>query len=337
MARIGVMGCGVVACYGHLPAIVATPDLELQAVFEPDPVRRAEVAQRFAPRHACADEAAFFASGLDAVVVTSPAPCHRANVLAAIAAGLPVLCEKPLAMDEAEALEMAGAAKRAGVPLFTAFDYRFSPVAQTIRQLVAAKAIGETRLLRLVYTWDCHGRWLRDRPGHELNHRRDGRMREGGPLVDCGVHQIDLARWWTGSEVVRSRSFGTWVDTYAAPDHLWLNMDHANGAATVVEMSYSYGMTAKQPIREFTYTLIGTDGVIRYDTVTKRFELHTPAGLDLLPYAPEKNFAGMYTTFAAVLAGGPADALPSADDGIIATRLARGATEAVMASRLPTT
>jgi len=51
-----------------------------------------------------------------------------------------------------------------------------------------------------------------DAEGRVLNLRRDRFMREGGPMIDCGVHQIDLARWWTGSEVTRFSGHGTCID-----------------------------------------------------------------------------------------------------------------------------
>ncbi|MEM6853763.1 MAG: Gfo/Idh/MocA family oxidoreductase, partial [Planctomycetota bacterium] len=99
--KIGLMGCGNVATYGHLPAIRDTAGLDLHAVYDPDPARARDLASpdRFNVRHACHTEDAFFATGLDAVAITSPAPAHEANVAAAAAHGLPILCEKPLAMS----------------------------------------------------------------------------------------------------------------------------------------------------------------------------------------------------------------------------------------------
>ena len=105
MKKIGLMGCGTVAGYGHLPALRDSKVWELHAVFEPDPGRRAAAQEKFAVPHAFDDADAFFASGIDAVAVTSPAPCHLENVRGAARHGKPVLCEKPLAMTEIEARE----------------------------------------------------------------------------------------------------------------------------------------------------------------------------------------------------------------------------------------
>ena len=70
-------------------------------------------------------------------------------------------------------------------------------------------------------------------------------------MVDCDVHSIDLARHWLGSEVARHTALGAWVADYEAPDHMWLHLDHESGAHTMVEMSFTYGHTAKEPISFF--------------------------------------------------------------------------------------
>src|SRR4051794_25773857 len=134
--KIGLMGCGTVAGYGHLPAIKATAGLTLHSIFDPDESHLREAQQKFDPAHAFTDAKQFFESGLDAVVITSPAPAHFENVLAAAAHRLPVLCEKPLAMDEAESRRMIDAMKAAGVPLYVAFVMRFSPAALKIKELI---------------------------------------------------------------------------------------------------------------------------------------------------------------------------------------------------------
>ncbi len=158
-------------------------------------------------------------------------------------------------------------------------------------------------------------------------------MEEGGPMVDCGVHQIDLARWWLGSEAVGWESHGAWVDEYEAPDHMYLHMDHANGAHTTVEISYSYCFTAKEPRSEFVYELIGTEGVIRYDRSARVFEVRSAKGTQALSWAPEKGYARMYAAFAKALATGVPGDMPTGEDGLIATRIARRATEEAIAKR----
>ena len=332
--KIGLMGCGTVALYGHIPAILEIGDLSLHAVYDPfrEGLNRAE--QQFGFANAFTDQDAFFASGLDAVTITSPAPFHKDNVLACAAHGLPVLCEKPLAMDGTEGREMAQAMSRAGVSLHTAFCYRFSPSALKIRELIRAGAIGTPRSLRLIYNWNAHGKYSVDGEGRKvLNPRREGRMLEGGPMMDCGTHQIDLAHFWLDSEVIAYTARGAWVDEHDAPDHMWLHLDHANGAHTMVEMCYAYHHTSKAARSEFVYEIIGTDGVIRYDREEKSFTMENSAGSHSFEFHEEKDFAGLYREFANVLRTGHSSLLTSAEAGLRVTEIARSATNIAMQNR----
>ena len=222
----------------------------------------------------------------------------------------------------------------AGLMLATGFCYRFSTVAQNIKRLVDDGAIGSVRSLRLVYIWNLHGRDIVNAEGQSVpNPYFVGRMEEGGPMVDCGVHQIDLARWWLASDVDQYQAAGAWVENYQAPDHMWLHLDHDNGAHTMAEMSFTYGHTVRDPLAHFSYHLIGTDGVIRYDRDGWAFEVRTRYGTHRLPGASEKNFEGMYAAFARALESGDPGDLPTGMDGLRATQIARDATESVIARR----
>ena len=330
------MGCGVVASYGHIPAIQRTAGLTLRSIFEPDAGRMMDAKAKFNVEQGYTDVDAFFASGIDAVVVTSPAPAHLENVRLAAKYRKPVLCEKPLAMNEADSQTMVDLMRDAGMPLFVGFNYRFAPCALEIKRLVREGAIGNVRSLRLIYNWDCHGKWSpRDSVNHPNLHR-EGRMLEGGPMVDCGVHQIDLARWWLGTEIVSHHGEGVWVDEYAAPDHMYLHLEHAGGAHTMVEISYSFAHTSRDQRVQFVYELIGTDGVIRYDRQARIFEVVNRQGTQQLPWFEEKNFEGMYEEFLRALKTGESGNLPTGADGVLATRVARVATEEAMAKHLVT-
>jgi len=333
MKRIGLMGCGVVAGYGHLPAIKSVRELELHALFDPDPRRLAAAQEKFGVARAFTDAERFFSCGLDAVTITSPAPFHRENVLGAARHGLHALCEKPLSMSDAEAQEMISEMERRGLMLFTAFCYRFSPVALKIKELIEAGAIGRVGGLRLIYLWDCHGKYERARFDERIvQRRRAERMEEGGPLFDCGTHQIDLARWWMG-EVTRVAGHGAWNDNHRAPDHVWAHLDHAGGAHTMIEISYGYAHTARDQAHRFLYEIIGTDGLIRYERDEKIFEVRTAGGTEKLPFHHEKNFEGMYAAYARALETGTPGCLSTAADGEAAARIARQATAQAIDAR----
>ena len=97
--------------------------------------------------------------------------------------------------------------------------------------------------------------------------------------------------------------------------------------------SFSYCHTAAEPVNTFLYELIGTEGLIRYDRNAKLFEMRNRSGTTALPFAPEKNFAGMYEAFRDALVAGHSAVLPSGEDGLIAARSSRLATEQAMRDR----
>jgi predicted dehydrogenase len=332
--KIGVLGCGMIAELGHLPALQHVPGLRVHAVYDVSWGRALAIQIRFQIPHAFPSEKAFWESDIDAVIICTPAPFHLANVLQAAQHGKHVLCEKPLAMNETDITRMIETMDMAGLMLFTGFTYRFSGSSKEIHRLVRNGAIGQVRALRLTYLWNLHGKWKWDEKGERIaSPLRVGRMLEGGPMVDCGIHQIDLARWWLGSEVEWQRGIGVWVEDYKAPDHVYLHMGHTCGAHTVVEMSFSYNATSREPRTHFQYELIGSDGVIRYNREEHSFELRNSHGTQWLAWHPEKNFAGMHSEFAHALNTGDRRDMPTAMDGLVATRLARLATEEAIRDR----
>src|SRR5262249_16998790 len=121
MIRIGLLGCGTVAGYGHLPAIVATSGLQLAALFDPNRSDLDAAGEKFGvpAEKRYMEMARMFERGkLDAVTVTSPAPFHFENVMAAAERRCHVLCEKPLAENEADGRKMIDATKGAKKHLF---------------------------------------------------------------------------------------------------------------------------------------------------------------------------------------------------------------------------
>jgi predicted dehydrogenase len=353
MIKIGLMGCGTVAGYGHLPAIVAIDGLQLTALFDPNRAHLDTAGERFGvpPEKRFTNSADFFKEKLDAVSVTSPAPFHYANVMAAAESGCHVLCEKPLAESESDGWKMVEAMKQAKKHLFVGFIYRFTEMAQTVRDVIRAGEIGQLRSIRLVYIWDCHGKYVRettgssavvqastntDSQGRKLNLRRDRFMREGGPMIDCGVHQIDLARWWADSEIKNFAAHGAIIDDdYNIPDHVYIHADHANGVHSMIESAFSYGHTAKEPQVQYRFEAIGTTGVICFNRDRQTFTLATPAGTKQFPYHQEKDFAAMYAQFHAAIHSGDPGPFATGEDGIIATKIARAAVESIAATQRP--
>ncbi len=137
------------------------------------------------------------------VDVSTPGDSHRDVVLAAIAHGKHVICEKPLANSLAEAREMVEAAERAGIIHMVNFNYRRVPAVQLAKQLIASGAIGELRHWRAVYLQD----WIND-PNFPLVWRLQKEIAGSGALGDIAAHIVDLSRFLVGDidEVVGTLS-----------------------------------------------------------------------------------------------------------------------------------
>lgn len=334
MIKIGLLGCGRVS-QEHLRSINECEKLQLTTVYDPNIEHARDAAEKFSAPHYTDSTNEFYAQNLDAVSITSPAPYHIDNVRDAAKHKCAVLCEKPLAMNAKDARTIVSIMQEAGLPLYTGFCYRFSGAAQKIKELVQQEAVGDIQSLRLIYIWDVHGKYEIVDGKKVIQKRREGRMLEGGPMVDCGTHQIDLARWWMQSEIAEYKGFGAWVEKeYEAPDHMWVHMTHENGIHTMVEISYSYCHTAAEPRALFLYELIGSEGVIHYSQRENIFTVYTSKETLHIEPTDAKDFTGMYNAFAHALKTGDKGDLATGEDGVRAIEIARTATEDVIRRRI---
>ena len=127
---------------------------------------------------------------LDAVSVTTWNAAHKCATIAALNAGVNVICEKPMAMNAAEAREMAEAAKKSGKLLMVGFVRRYGNDAAVVKKFIDAGQFGEIYYAKATYLRrnGCPGRWFGDKE-----------YSGGGPLIDLGVHVMDLVRYLAGS------------------------------------------------------------------------------------------------------------------------------------------
>ena len=222
-----------------------------------------------------------------------------------------------------------------GKGFFVGFVYRFSNVAQTLKQWFKSGLIGDVKSIRMIYNWHLHGQWIQDTKGEWIESPLwRGRMEEGGPMIDCGVHMIDLVRWITGEEIVQTHGHGAWVTHYEAPDHVYAHLDVPSGIHAMVEMSFSYGHTAKEPLPTFLYELIGTGGVARFDRNGYILEARDGEGIKHATGMSEKNFDGMWWQFARFLETGEIGDLASPLDALKATQIATAVTQEAINSRI---
>lgn len=136
-----------------------------------------------------------------------PNHVHAEPSIAALEAGTPTFCEKPLAPTLEDAEAMADAAADAGVPAGVAFNYRFVPAIQYAKELIENGELGELHHFRGRYLQD----WLVD-PEAPWSWRNDAEMAGSGALGDLGAHTIDLARFLVGDVAEVSGHLRTFVD-----------------------------------------------------------------------------------------------------------------------------
>jgi predicted dehydrogenase len=188
--RVGVIGLGIGRL--HIEGWREHPQVELVAIADPDAERLERVGNQYgiAARYDSA-EAMLAAEKLDVVSVCTPNKYHKALTLVAFAAGCHVLCEKPMAMNADEGREMLEAARRAGKRLMINFSYRFSAQSRALKAQVESGIFGHFYFGRTVW----HRR--RGMPGFG-GWFGSKELAGGGPLIDLGVHRLDLALWLMG-------------------------------------------------------------------------------------------------------------------------------------------
>ena len=171
------------------------PDVERHTLVGRDEAALADAAERFGFAHTATDwEEAI--EDVDVFYNLGPNHVHVEPSIAALEAGVPVLCEKPLAPTLEEAAAMRDAAAATGVTAGTAFNYRFVPAIRHAKRLIEDGELGEIRQVRGRYLQD----WLVD-PEAPWAWRMDAELAGSGALGDLGAHTIDLARFLVGDRV----------------------------------------------------------------------------------------------------------------------------------------
>ena len=178
--RIGVVGVGIMGS-NHARVLADLPGVKLVGVADPGAGHRALLAQVLGCE-ACDDTEALLALGIDAAVIAAPTHLHHELALACIKRGVHVLVEKPIASNVEEGRAIVAAAERAGVKLMVGHVERFNPAVQVTKEAIKGEDILSIAITRV-------GPF-------------PPRMSNVGVVIDLAVHDIDLIRWFTDSEIV---------------------------------------------------------------------------------------------------------------------------------------
>ena len=222
-----VIGIGDITTRRVIPAIEAEARSTLYGIVTRDPAKAAAYKTRV---WSSLDEA-LHDPAVDAVYVATPVFLHAPQTIQSLRAGKHVLCEKPMAMNEAEAASMVRAGEESGKTFGVAYYRRCYPKVQRAKELMQAGAIGKPVVAELTnHMWfDGEGgrSWL-----------VDPAMAGGGPLFDIASHRIDVLNFWFGQPLRVSAQLSNVVHHYAVEDNATVMIEYASGVRAVVDVRW---------------------------------------------------------------------------------------------------
>jgi predicted dehydrogenase len=267
-----VIGIGDIATRRVIPAIQSEPRSRLYGLVTRDPAKAAPYGVRVWPTldEALADPA------VQAIYVGTPVFLHAPQTIQSLGAAKHVLCEKPMAMSEAEARTMLRAAEQAqdesGKTFGVAYYRRSYPKLQRAKQLLTAGAIGTPVLAELTsHAWfDGQGSrsWL-----------VDPAQAGGGPLVDVASHRIDVLNFLFGQPLEVTAQLSNAVHHYPVEDNATVMIEYAGGVRGVVDVRWH------SRINRDECRIRGTDGEMELSPLNGPDLVYPGAHENLPPHA----------------------------------------------------
>ena len=269
--RIAMIGCGGIA-QTHLGALKDMPDVEVVAGVDIDTDRLKVMEDKWGVTQNYTDWKKMLKEVKpDGVSVCTPNGVHAQPAIDAANAGCHVIVEKPMAMDPAQCQKMIEAAKKAGKKLTVGFQYRYHPNSEFL-----AKAREEGQFGNIMFV-KCQALRRRGIPNWGVFGRKE--LQGGGPMIDIGVHVIEMAHYVMGSPKPVAAMGNTWTYLGNKPSNTvsqWPNWDFKtytvedlaigqvrfeNGAILQIEASFA-GHIEKDV---WNFTMMGDKGGCTWD------------------------------------------------------------------------
>ena len=191
--RIGIIGAGGIATHCHMPAYQKMNNVKIVAICDIKPEKAKLFADSFSIPAIYEDYKEMIAKEeLDAVDICTPNYLHSVMAVDALNSGLHVMCEKPDAVSVEEAVKMKEASEKNGKVLIVMRNNRFMNVSTFAKKFIDAGKMGEIYASRC--GWQRRG-GIPGKGGWFTTKAQSG----GGPLIDLGVHMIDLTMWLMGN------------------------------------------------------------------------------------------------------------------------------------------
>jgi predicted dehydrogenase len=297
--RVGVVGAGAIAQLAHLPVLAKMRGVKLIALCDNDRPKARALADRFDIPDAYTDiEDLLEAEGLEAVVVATPNHLHEPHVLSAIAAGMDVLCERPMAMTARGTERILNAAARAGRKVLAANNHRFRSDVQGLAGFLRGNELGKLTGIR---AGAYHHR--RTEQGWRQRRAESG----GGAFFDYGIPLLDLALWLSDcpepERVVAYMDRG--ASKNAVEDAMLVQLRCSNGSTFSFDVSGSYVGEEER----WWFETLSTRGSTRLAPLRVVKELHgrpsdvSPRGAAARESAFIQSYRAELAHFAAVVAG----------------------------------
>jgi predicted dehydrogenase len=331
--RIAVAGAGLIG-KRHIEEVAASASADLAAIVDPFP---SELADRYGvPRHESL--AALFATGKpDGVILATPNRLHVDGGLECIAAGVPVIVEKPVGDTVEGATRLVEAGETAGVPVLTGHHRNYSPIMATAREVVRSGALGRvvavtgTAMFHKPDTYFEVGDGWRRRPG-------------GGPILLNLIHEVNNLLSLVGDIVAVQAVTSSATRGFAVEDTAALLMTFANGALGTFLLSdaaaspRSWEQTSQENVDYAThpdedcYHIAGTHGSLSVPTMRLRTyagerSWYVPFESSVVPLERSDPLANQITHFAQVIRG-EAEPICTARDGLRTLKVVEAVTEA---------
>jgi scyllo-inositol 2-dehydrogenase (NAD+) len=318
---VGLIGCGRLGWIYARDLSSRIAETRLAAIADSNPDVARDAAAEFGTRAVADAGDLFHDPSIDAVVIVSPTHTHKDLVIAAAAARKPAFCEKPLALSLEDCEQMQSAVERGGSFFQMGFMRRFDP-----GYVAAKRHLDEGRIGRAVVFKSTS----RDPYPPSLEYANPASS--GGMLVDMGIHDFDLARWFMGDVASISAVGGVLAYPELASvgdiDNAIATLTFVDGRLGVIDLTrngvYGYDISTE---------LLGTEGTVRIGylretpvlTMTRNSVSH-----DTVPYFMqrfERAYTAQLQNFASNVLQ-QRDPPVTIDDGVQALRVALAATEA---------
>jgi predicted dehydrogenase len=283
-----LIGIGDIARKRVIPAILA----DSRSVLTGFVTRDAKKAEDYPGTHAWPTlEAALVSSEqIDAVYIASPVVFHAQQAITALRAGKHVLCEKPVAMNYAEAASIVEAARESGKLFGVAYYRRLYPKLRRAKELIAAGAIGKPLFAEGIY----HG-WLES---EERGWLRDPALAGGGPLYDVASHRIDAMNFLFGKPERATGLRSNALHELKVEDSATVLIGYAGGVHAVVDARWNSRIARDE------FRIIGTEGALEL-TPLNGPDLRGPNIAEHWAVHENVHFPAIENFVAAILDGAP--------------------------------